>query len=176
MKDMNPFDPYKYGPVFTELLQVDRARSLGAGTPETSLRAALDALTVVAAFAHAGVADEAMAKCCVSGTWLLCDYLDESHTISQGIATPSGSFWHAIMHRREGDFSNAKYWFRRVGGHPVYERLADECGADSWDPMAFVDACQQAVRGGAEVERCRELQQREWEMLFDYCYVAATES
>ena len=53
-----------------------------------------------------------MAACCLAGVWLLHDYLDESHTISQRIDTPSGSFWHGIMHRREGDFSNAKYWFR----------------------------------------------------------------
>lgn len=175
MNGMNPFDPHKYGPVFAELLQVDRARSLGEGTPVTSLRAALDALSVEAAFAHVRVVDMSMAECCVSGACLLCDYLGESHTISQGIATPSGSFWHGIMHRREGDFSNAKYWFRRVGGHPVYELLADELGVDSWDPMAFVDACQRAVRsGGVEENRCREWQQCEWELLFDYCYSAAT--
>ena len=64
-----------------------------------------------------------MAACCIAGVWLLHDFLDESHTISQGIDTPSGSFWHAIMHRREGDFSNAKYWFRRVGQHPVFDAL-----------------------------------------------------
>ena len=167
------FDPNKYGPDFAEVLEVDRLRSLGEGAPEGSLRGVLDALSVEAAFAHARVVDAPMARCCVSGAWLLCDYLDESHTISQGIANASGSFWHGIMHRREGDFSNAKYWFRRVGAHPVFELLAAECGGN-WDPLAFVDACQQALRkGGAEVDRCRRLQQREWELLFDYCYTAA---
>ena len=172
---MKSFDPNKYGPVFAELLQVDRARSLGEGTPEASLRAALDALSVKTAFAHARVVDESMAECCLSGVWLLCDNLDESHTLSQGIGTPSGSFWHGIMHRREGDFSNAKYWFRRVGSHSVFQLMADEGEESPWDPMAFVDACQRAVRrGGAEEDRCRQLQQREWEVLFDFCYSAAT--
>ena len=67
--------------------------------------------------------DADMAACCVAGVWLLHDYLDESHRISQGIDTPSGSFWHGILHRREGDYSNAKYWFRHVGRYDVFDLL-----------------------------------------------------
>ncbi len=59
-----------------------------------------------------------------AGLWLLAGNLDESHQISQSIESPEGSFWHGIMHRREGDFWNAKYWFRRVGRHPVLSELA----------------------------------------------------
>src|SRR5208282_3154263 len=44
----------------------------------------------------------------LAGLWLWHDGLDESHRISQGLSSPAGSFWHAIMHRREGDFSNSK--------------------------------------------------------------------
>src|SRR5689334_9801012 len=39
----------------------------------------------------------------LSALWLWHDYLDESHTLSQKIESDTGSFWHAIMHRREGD-------------------------------------------------------------------------
>jgi hypothetical protein len=66
----------------------------------------------------------------LSALWLWHDYLDESHIISQKIDTPTGSFWHAIMHRREGDFSNSKYWYARCADHPA---LGDAGGAGGID-------------------------------------------
>src|SRR5258706_16358356 len=38
----------------------------------------------------------------LAGLWLWHDWLDESHQISQSLHSATGSFWHAIMHRREG--------------------------------------------------------------------------
>src|SRR4029079_1638108 len=127
LDSMDAFDPQAYGPIFAPLLETDRRRPLDAGRPDSSARAALKKLDSKSAFAHAGtqLADAEMAACCISGIWLLYDCLEESHTISQGIDTPSGSFWHAIMHRREGDFSNAKYWFQDVGRHPVFAKLGE---------------------------------------------------
>lgn len=168
---MSSFDPQAYGPIFAPFLEFDRRRSLGEGSPQTSERAVLNELSVKTAFAHAAVADRQMAECCLAGAWLLHDFLDESHQISQRIDTTSGSFWHGIMHRREGDFSNAKHWFRHVGRHPVFELLAENEG--EWDPFAFVDRCQAAVRNGKDREACLDLQQAEWEALFDFCYRSA---
>ncbi len=174
------FEPSQYGPIFAELVQGNRLRSLDEGSPEEAVRSKLEALSIDEAFAPIKVTDREMARCCLAGVWLLHDFLDESHTVSQGVATPSGSFWHGIMHRREGDFSNAKYWFRKVGEHPVYGLLADgvreigEATGGEWDPLGFVDACQLAgSRSGSEMAACQRIQQLEWELLFDHCYNAA---
>lgn len=63
-------------------------------------------------------------NCLLAALWLWQDYLHESHDICQAIETPSGSYWHAILHRREGDFSNAKYWYARAAGHPALPSFA----------------------------------------------------
>jgi hypothetical protein len=38
-----------------------------------------------------------------------------SHNIAQDISTPEGSWIHAYLHRKEGDLSNASYWYSRAG-------------------------------------------------------------
>jgi len=109
-------------------------------------------------------------KLCQSGLWLLAGDLDRSHSLSQEINEPEGSFWHGIMHRREHDFSNAKYWFRRVDEHPVLDQIADVCGAAYRDPFSFVDACAQAIGGSTQEQRsCKETQWFEWQLLMQYC-------
>jgi hypothetical protein len=166
---MPEFDPHSYGPTLAPLLATDRRRSLDVGRPRDDSRRELETLNVSGAFAHAEVVDNDMAACCLAGMWLLHDFLEESHAISQSIETPSGSYWHAIMHRREGDFFNSKYWYRRVGRHPVIDRIGEQLGG-SYDPFQFVDRCEAAVRGKNDPDVCLDIQQLEWELLFDYCY------
>jgi hypothetical protein len=131
------------------------------------------------------------ARAMLAGLWLYFDWLDESHTISQGIEAPTGSFWHAIMHRREGDFSNSKYWYARCATHPALAPLAARAGpfvnespadksllrivASGWNPNGFVDLVQ-AVHDSPHDPRHKlaiALQRIEWQTLFDHCTRAA---
>lgn len=167
-----------FGPIFSPLVAAAPLNELGPGNPDTGTAEKLRGLSPVAAFAPHKIADPAMADAFFAGLWLIYDHLDESHTISQSIETPTGSYWHAIMHRREGDFSNSKYWFRRVGTHPVFQPLAEsaqEIFAERlpgpWDPFRFVDQCAAAVRTGSTAEEaCRRAQQRECRLLLEFCY------
>jgi hypothetical protein len=38
-----------------------------------------------------------------------------AHEVAQEIENVSGSWVHAYLHRKEGDESNAAYWYRRAG-------------------------------------------------------------
>lgn len=109
----------------------------------------------------------------ISGLWLLAGDLDRSHCISQNDSSAEGSFWHGIMHRREGDYSNAKYWFRRVGEHPVIARLAEEQPDVFSDPYEFVDQVEKACgRRGSDPVVTQSLlmaQWTEWQLLMLEC-------
>jgi len=39
----------------------------------------------------------------------------EAHELAQDDAGFYGSWVHAYLHRKEGDFDNADYWYRRAG-------------------------------------------------------------
>src|SRR5580765_7484012 len=102
----------------------------------TTVKAALDALTPEQLLAPTKVLSPDDALLVKAALYLKHGFLDASHKISQQIETPNGSYWHAIMHRKEGDFSNSKYWYRRVGEHPVLAALGKD-----FDPFRFVDQC-----------------------------------
>jgi hypothetical protein len=179
-----------YAAAVSALLEEKRLAPLGPGTRNAAVLDHLERLTAESVFAPQPVRDRDMAVCCVAGLWLYYDYVDRAHELAQEIETPEGSYWHGLMHRREPDFDNAKYWFRRVGRHAVFEPLrqaAAELAASSsdraatflarqsaWDPFAFIDLCEAAHGGRSGSERlCREIQDREWHLLFDYCYAHA---
>ncbi len=186
------FDRSSFGPAVAEILAEERLNPLGLGEPNLAIRPQIESITPALLFA-APVVDTDMAQAALAGLWLWHDFLDESHAISQSINTPTGSYWHAIMHRREGDFGNAKYWFRRVGRHPIFARLAaaakDEAQAtaddsprlaaefsgDDWNPLQFVDLVEKCVRSADERddELLRRIARREWRLLFQFCCRAA---
>ncbi len=122
----------------------------------------------------------------LAALWLWYDWLDASHDISQQIHTPTGSFWHAIMHRREGDFSNSKYWYAKCASHPILASLGIQGNSiihplpadkallkvvvNGWNANAFVDFVEAVHREpeDARYSAAVQLQRLEWKVLFDY--------
>lgn len=188
---MPPFSPRAYGPAIADLLASERLNELGPGEADQRVRSILAALSPEKLVAPHGLADRDMAAACLAGLWLYFDFASESHALSQEIETVEGSYWHGILHRREPDFANAKYWFRRVGPHPIGpnlaatarelaqtaepDRAAEYLGAlAEWDHFRFVDLCQAVLAGRSSAELlCRQIQRCEWELLFDHCYRCA---
>ena len=135
--------------------------------------------------------DFAAARCTIAALWIWHDYLSEPHEIVQQIATPLGSYWHGVIHRRERDFSNAKYWFSRAGVLPMGDTLASRADdllrglpadkslfrltANGWNPSAFVDLVQAVADkpGDPRYQLAVSLQQVEWQVVFDYGVRAA---
>ncbi len=105
-----------------------------------------------------------------AGLLLWLDELEPSHSYSQSVQFTgkhhAGDYWHAIMHRREPDYGNSKYWFRQVGEHPIFPELAlrasrvaaelditqtfAQPAEQRWNPAAFVNFCSACTAGSPE--------------------------
>lgn len=179
----------QYPAEVANLLKRAELPPLGPGKPVKEVFDQLSALSAKS-LSDRPLQDRDMAEACLSGLWLRFNYLDHSHTISQDLHDATGSYWHGIMHRREPDYSNAKYWFRRTGDHPAMTPLAEKSNElvanesldsatsflanDRWDPYAMVDACEAAARKKCtKPELLQKAAQLEWETLFEYCYSRA---
>src|SRR5437773_9564342 len=49
-----------------------------------------------------------------------------AHESAQQDEGPAGSWVHAYLHRKEGDISNARYWYGRAGKAPAQRELDQE--------------------------------------------------
>lgn len=117
-----------------------------------------------------------------AGLFYAYDAIDESHRIVQGIATDVASYWHGMLHRREGDFENARYWFRRTGRLGMFTEMHSRSAGVSplmgrqmdWDPYVLVGQCEQA-RFGADLNQKEllALQRIEFEVMFDHLWHGA---
>mgnify|MGYP001591024364 CR=1 FL=1 len=192
---MREIKPDAYGPAARELISKafseQRPSTLLFGSPSPEALPALRGMTDQTISNNRRVRMPFDAQALHAALWLLFDYMKESHDISQNIATPSGSYWHAILHRREGDAGNAKYWVARVGDHPIFPEML----ADAQDIAAGAGAAGRMLAGDLQnmttwnegwlVDRCAtpadpattkvllQLQQRQWQLLFDYNYKKA---
>lgn len=142
----------------------------------------------------------------MAGLHLRNDSLDTSHSYAQQIEyDATGAYWHGIMHRMEGDYSNSKYWFHQAGQHPAMHSIKKRVAASlqakwnldkvpsgrardilqtfmenaAWNASQFVDliAWQESqISSEATGPILERIQQIEITELFDYTLTAAFSS
>jgi hypothetical protein len=183
-----------YGPLTKELLSKawadGRPKTLNFSTPAADVLAQLQSMNSGNISSNRRVRMPHDADALRSGLWLLFDYMKESHDLSQNIATPSGSYWHGILHRREPDADNGKYWMARCNEHPILPELLKDAreitaaagpagaalsqqlsGMKTFDGAWFIDRCSAADPATTKV--LLDIQRREWQLLFDYNFIKA---
>ncbi|MDE0297474.1 MAG: hypothetical protein OXN17_02465 [Candidatus Poribacteria bacterium] len=187
----------EYPPLINEIVQkLDTRQPLPPLAPEkewdSELTKQIQAASIADLFNGRALKDPSLANAVKSALLLWNDALDDSHDISQGVRSKTGSYWHGIMHRREPDYSNSKYWFARVGSHPIFpalrarvleilkadssqsEQLARYAEAiernDNWDAPQFIDWCQDAAKHADDevVQFLQTVQVEEMKLLLDY--------
>jgi hypothetical protein len=165
-------------------------RAVGGAGNSALVRGHLAELSIEAVFGPS-LSDAHAARLALGGAALLYDDLDGCHTAAQAVEEPTANFWHAVMHRREGDFENSKYWWRRAGTHPVFADvfaaampvLKAAVGRDAaefrgklerageWDAFAFTDLCRACVEkraSKATADLARRLQMLELNALLGF--------
>ena len=111
------------------------------------------------------------------------DHLEASHEISQCLNSKDGNFLHALMHRREPDFLNTKYWLNQTGQYKAYSEIAKRSKillkedslpklfTGEWNPYAMVDSVEHAKPNTQTYKTLQKIQQIEMEIFIEtnYC-------
>ncbi len=110
-----------------------------------------------------------------AGLFFLNGDWDLAHRAAQGLDSANGAYWHALVHRQEGNFSNSKYWMHRVSDSPVFLLLVEVAGQEGeeagvvprgrWDPVRFTDL----YADPSHHHWTRRVEQREMAALLELC-------
>jgi len=169
---------------FWSIVATQEIPELGPG-PRRSLLSQRDLEARMAAFAREQELEGKTSDLLLASALLYHDHHDPAHDIVQDLKDVEAAIIHAILHRREPDYWNSKYWFRRFDTHPMYlslGRRVAQWGQDPWqkefarkltlpgafDSFAFVDLCEAYARKSAsdpEVLWLRSVQHAEFEEL-----------
>ena len=114
-----------------------------------------------------------------AGLFYYHNALEDAHKEAQKGEGDLASYWHGMVHRREGDFENARYWMRRAGEQPVFQEMQHRASDGSphmsrqanWDPYLFINLCEQYKYGEVEYKKeIGHLQKVEFAAIFDYVW------
>ncbi|MCD9024174.1 hypothetical protein [Cohnella silvisoli] len=184
------------GEGYTVISRLRSRKSLPSLSPDYAWHPRLD--EDIAALSEERLADGRPDGLMSSQAWkaalhLWNDSLAAAHELVEHLETPSGAALHGIMHRREGDFDNAKYWFHQAGDHPAFHGLQSRAASflreqnipsgplketfdkmvmqGNWNPYLFISAIAiQESRYGEEETRSllEHIQQLELEALIRF--------
>lgn len=192
---MNPFPANSKGAelyVKIEILLKSLALVYQPSQRNYSLTKELQSLSI-AELVGGPISNRNMGEAVRVGLLLAIDAWEEAHSLAQDLDTVEGSYWHGIVHRREPDEGNAKYWFKKVGQHPVLQRLGcqetrkamlesnifDEIvQSNSWGSFVFIDlclACESGQKSNIKTELLI-LQAQEIRLLLEHCINGAISS
>ena len=141
-------------------------------TPDPQLLAQVDAITDSDL---PGLPERQKAACVRALLWYVAGNLNAAHEIVQPMSGPDGAYIHGMIHRVEGDFDNARYWFSRAAAHPASAEIYRHAVVNSqaiakhplWDPSYVTDLVEQSRRTGISEELITVLR-IEFEELFNY--------
>ena len=114
-----------------------------------------------------------------AGLFYYHNALADSHKEAARDEGDVAAYWHGMVHRREGDFENARYWMRRAGEQPVFQEMHARASDGSphmarqsnWDPFLFIHLCEQYKYGETEYKKeIGQLQRVEFAAMFDYVW------
>lgn len=188
---MNPFPPTSQGFEFYAGLEPSLGELPLVHSPSNHPRSLIKELQTISLEDLLGtvVSDRFMAQAVRAGLLLVADAWHEAHEVAQELNTVEGSYWHGIVHRREPDAGNARYWFRRVGTHPIFAQLGTWDSrlplpakqvfdklipSGTWDPFTFIDVCMGNFDFDSPDRTFVTIQAREIRLLLDYCIRNAT--
>ncbi|UCG17539.1 MAG: hypothetical protein JSV19_05800 [Phycisphaerales bacterium] len=168
--------------------------------PSETAKNTLDEIDDAKLFGRAKLADTAMGAATRAMLYMWNGWLHECVAAAEPARERERWYLAGLCQRHLGQLAQAKSSFQAMEGHPIFEEMAkyavdaiSTAGASNnktiarfkqimefdcaWEPIAFLDLYELARidkldRVGQEL--VRTLQCREWEILFTYCYQAAT--
>ncbi len=127
-----------------------------------------------------------------SALYIYFDCFEEAHQIAQDHEGLPGNWLHAVLHRREPDAGNSKYWYHRVSApsevlagigkealevmgknppaevSPLFHEISE---SGKWRSEAFVDACEKVRKKDSTSPAYKvlaEIQGAEWRGLLGF--------